>query len=79
MTTTYNAKKIIVGALLSGGITLAGLGLSVGTAQAFNPQPEPPGRPVIDNAYTPHHPNTAATTTGPTHCVNWHCGPDDVA
>jgi hypothetical protein len=35
-------KRIIVGALLSGSVALAGLGLSTGTAQAFNPQPEPP-------------------------------------
>ena len=36
-------KKIIFGALLSGSIALAGLGLSAGTAQAFDPQPDPPG------------------------------------
>jgi hypothetical protein len=30
-------KKIIVGALLSGSVALAGLGLSMGTAQAFDP------------------------------------------
>jgi hypothetical protein len=36
-------KKIIFGTLLSGGIALAGLGLSTGTAQAFDPQPDPPG------------------------------------
>jgi len=32
-------KRIIVGALLSGSVALAGLGLSMGTAQAFDPQP----------------------------------------
>jgi hypothetical protein len=37
-------KRIIIGALLSGSVALAGLGLSMGTAQAFNPQPEPPGK-----------------------------------
>jgi len=37
-------KRIIIGALLSGSIALAGLGLSMGTAQAFNPQPDPPGK-----------------------------------
>ena len=36
-------KKIIFGALLSGSIALAGLGLSAGTAKAFDPQPDPPG------------------------------------
>ena len=44
MSTTNNVKRIIVGALLSGAVALAGLGLSMGTAQAFNPQPDPPGR-----------------------------------
>ena len=37
-------KRIIVGALLSGSVALAGLGLSMGTAQAFDPQPDPPGK-----------------------------------
>ncbi|MGX9791376.1 hypothetical protein [Mycobacterium sp. MMS18-G62] len=37
-------KRIIVGALVSGSVALAGLGLSMGTAQAFNPQPDPPGK-----------------------------------
>jgi hypothetical protein len=32
---------------LSGGIALAGFGLSSATANAFNPQPEPPGKPSI--------------------------------
>ena len=35
-------KRIIIGGLLSGSIALAGLGLSMGTAQAWNPQPDPP-------------------------------------
>jgi hypothetical protein len=38
-----STKRIIIGALLSGGIALAGLGLSMGTAYAFDPQPDPPG------------------------------------
>jgi len=46
MSTTHNMKRIVVGALLSGGVALAGLGLSIGTAQAFNPQPHPPGLPA---------------------------------
>jgi hypothetical protein len=37
-------KRAIVGALLSGSVALAGMGLSMGTAQAFNPQPDPPGK-----------------------------------
>jgi len=37
-------KKFIVAALLSGSVALAGLGLSTGTAQAFDPQPDPPGK-----------------------------------
>jgi hypothetical protein len=37
-------KRIIVGALLSGSVALAGLGPTMGTAQAFDPQPEPPGK-----------------------------------
>ena len=41
-----NMKRIIMGALLSGSVALAGLGLSMGTAQAFNPQPDPPGLPA---------------------------------
>jgi hypothetical protein len=36
-----STKRIIVGALLSGGFALAGLGLSMGTAHAFDPQPDP--------------------------------------
>ncbi len=39
MTTTH-IKKTIVGALLSGGVALAGLGLTAGVAQA---QPDGPG------------------------------------
>jgi hypothetical protein len=37
-------KKFIVAALLSGSVALAGLGLSMGIAQAFDPQPDPPGK-----------------------------------
>jgi hypothetical protein len=44
MSTTRNVKRIIVAALLSGGVALAGFGLSMGTAQAFDPQPDPPGK-----------------------------------
>ena len=44
MSTTNNVKRIIVGALLAGTVALAGFGLSMGTAQAFDPQPDPPGK-----------------------------------
>jgi hypothetical protein len=44
MMSSHNMKRIVVGALLSGSVALAGLGLSMGTAQAFNPQPDPPGK-----------------------------------
>jgi hypothetical protein len=43
MSTNHNVKRIIVGTLLSGSVALVGFGLSMGTAQAFDPQPEPPG------------------------------------
>ncbi|HZN83455.1 MAG TPA: hypothetical protein VFC01_27790 [Mycobacterium sp.] len=46
MNTTHNLKKVIVGALLSGGVALAGLGLTTGTAQAA---PQGPG-PTIDHS-----------------------------
>lgn len=48
-----NMKRIIVGALLSGGIALAGLGLSMGTAHAFDPQPDPPGESVSSPRLNP--------------------------
>ena len=40
MNATHNLKKIVIGALLSGGVAAAGLGLSTGTAIA---QPQGPG------------------------------------
>ena len=46
-------KRIIIGGLLSGSIALAGLGLSMGTAQAFNPQPDPPGKPGVVQRVNP--------------------------
>jgi hypothetical protein len=44
MNTNHPLKKVIVGALLSGGVALAGLGMTAGTAQAA---PHKPG-PTID-------------------------------
>lgn len=46
MNTTSNLKKVIVGALTSGGLALAALGLTAGTAGAA---PSNPG-PRIDNS-----------------------------
>jgi hypothetical protein len=43
---TKRTLKLLAGALLSGGIVVAGLGLATGTANAFNPQPDPPGRHI---------------------------------
>ena len=43
MNTHRNLTKMIAGALLSGGVAIAGFGLATGTANAFNPQPDPPG------------------------------------
>lgn len=43
MNTNRNLKRMIAGVLLSGGIAVVGVGLAAGTANAFNPQPEPPG------------------------------------
>jgi hypothetical protein len=54
MNTTHHLTKIIGGALLSGAVALAGFGLSSGTAHAFNPQPDPPGRPQPNISGRPH-------------------------
>jgi hypothetical protein len=53
MSTTHNVKRIVVGALLSGSVALAGFGLSMGTAQAFDPQPEPPGKVAPSQKLSP--------------------------
>jgi hypothetical protein len=46
MITTHEMKKMVGKAVLTGGVALVGLGLATGTAQAFNPQPDPPGKPI---------------------------------
>ncbi|PXX09334.1 hypothetical protein [Mycolicibacterium moriokaense] len=46
MITVHNMNKMAGKILLTGSLALAGLGLASGTAQAFNPQPEPPGKPI---------------------------------
>jgi len=43
--TTRNMKTMAGKAILAGGVELIGLGLASGTAQAFDPQPDPPGKP----------------------------------
>ena len=59
---TNRTLKFIAGALLSGGVAVAGFGLATGTANAFNPQPDPPGRHLSVNqhgpaiAFNPHLP-----------------------
>jgi hypothetical protein len=53
MSTTRTVKRIIVAALLAGGVALAGFGLSMGTAQAFDPQPDPPGKSEISQKLNP--------------------------
>jgi hypothetical protein len=53
MMSSHNMKRIVVGALLSGSVALAGLGLSMGTAQAFNPQPDPPGKAAAAQRVNP--------------------------
>jgi hypothetical protein len=61
MNTPRNLTRIIAGALLSGGIAVAGLGLSLGIAQA-------------DNNYGPHHwcPGQSMNwPTGPFNQVVW--------
>ena len=41
MNTTHNLKKMIVGALLSGGVALSALGMTAGTASAAPGNPNP--------------------------------------
>ena len=41
MNTTHNLKKMFVGALLSGGVALAALGLTAGTASGAPANPNP--------------------------------------
>jgi hypothetical protein len=56
-------KRIIIGGLLSGSSALAGLGLSMGTAQAFNPQPDPPGK--VATSRSPIRASSGASTHNP--------------
>jgi hypothetical protein len=41
MNTIHNTKKVIVGAVLSGGVALAALGITAGTASAAPANPNP--------------------------------------
>jgi hypothetical protein len=54
MITPQTMKTMAGKALLSGGIALAALGMASGTANAFNPQPDPPGK-IINGAHSTHH------------------------
>jgi hypothetical protein len=47
MTTSNTIKKMVGKTVLTAGLALAGLAFATGTAQAFNPQPEPPGKPMF--------------------------------
>jgi hypothetical protein len=53
MITIHEVKKTAGKALLAGGVALVGLGLASGTAQAFNPQPDPPGKPGVAQGFDP--------------------------
>ena len=44
---SHTVKKIAGQALLSAGLALAALGLASGTANAFDPQPDPPANPKV--------------------------------
>ncbi len=66
MNHSHHATRTVAAALLSGGVALAGLGLATATAYAgpangvpipaFNPQPEPPGRPGAATNSQPESP-----------------------
>ena len=60
MNTTHNVKRIIAGALLSGGVAIAGLGLASGTAHAFDPQPDPPSESISGPHEASSKPSTRA-------------------
>jgi hypothetical protein len=78
MNGTHNLKRIIAGALLSGGIAVAGLGLAAGTAQAqpgFAPlatwcpgQPVPGYPPVVWDINVCH--DYYETTNTPDHLTH---------
>lgn len=65
-------KKIAGKALLSGGLALAALGLASGTAHAFNPQPDPPGKPNPVGVVVQQNPFQVAIGNGATEI---HIGP----
>jgi hypothetical protein len=44
---------LAVGSTGAGSVALAGLGLSMGTAQAFDPQPDPPGKVAPSHRVNP--------------------------
>jgi hypothetical protein len=69
MNTPHNLKRIIAGALLSGGVAVAGLGLGAGTAQALPDGPYTwcPGQPR--NAHMPPGGQPGPASPGPS--VEW--------
>jgi hypothetical protein len=59
MTTRHAMKKLVGKGVLSAGAALVALGLAAGTAHAFNPQPDPPGKPI--SAFNPQPPGKPIT------------------
>jgi hypothetical protein len=58
-------KQMTGKALLSGGVALAALGMATGTAHAFNPQPDPPGKPITAFVPQPDPPGKPITAFVP--------------
>lgn len=53
MTTDRLVKRMTAGALVAGSLAFAAFSLSAGTAQAFDPQPEPPGITADSHVQSP--------------------------
>ena len=54
MITAHTMKRMAGKALLSAAVALAELGMASGTANAFNPQPDPPGK-IVNGGHSTHH------------------------
>ncbi len=65
MSTIHYLKKMTVGALLSGGVALAALGMTAGTADAAPQNPNPP--PATDKRGTYGSTRHRITGGGPNH------------
>jgi hypothetical protein len=61
-----NITKRTAQVVLSAGVALSGLALAAGTAQAFNPQPDPPGKTARSYTYvvTPNQLVSGVTVSG---------------